>query len=93
MLSDLTINILLLLTQNRLSIAQASSCFKCLDTCTFTYATPTFITEAFHLVTQVQLLLTNVAANEHLIQLYLTLTGLVSMMCINAKATLINDTD
>ena len=58
--SDLTINILLLLTQSRLSIAQASSSFECFDTCTFMYATPTFITEAFHLVTQVQLLLMNV---------------------------------
>ena len=62
MLSDLTINILLLVTQSHLCIAQASSSFKCLDTCTFMYATPTFITEAFHLVTQVQLLLTNVTA-------------------------------
>ena len=39
-------NILLLTTQNRLSIAQASSSFKRLNTHKFTYATPTFITEA-----------------------------------------------
>ena len=46
-----------------LAIAQASSSFKCLTTCTFTYATPTFITEALRSVTQVQLLLTTVTVN------------------------------
>ena len=40
-----------------LSITQDNSSFKHLNTCTFTYATLTFITEALHLVTQVQLLL------------------------------------
>ena len=35
------------------------SSFKHLDTCNFTYATPTLITEALHLVTQAQLLVTN----------------------------------
>ena len=49
-------NILLLTTRIRLSIAQANSSFKLFDTSTFTYATPTFITEALRLVTQVQLL-------------------------------------
>ena len=46
-------NILLLMIQNCLSIAQASSSFKHFDTCTFTYATPTFITEVLGLATQV----------------------------------------
>ena len=41
-------------------MAQASSSFKHLDTHTFTYATPTSITEVLCLVTQVQLLLTTV---------------------------------
>ena len=44
-------------------MAQASSSFKCLDTHTFKYATPTLITEALHLVTQAQLLLTTVTVN------------------------------
>ena len=44
----------------------------------FMYATPTFITKVLCLVTLVQLLL-------------LTLSGLVSMMPINAKAMPIND--
>ena len=57
------------------------------------YATSTFITEALHLVTQVQLLLTTVTVNERLIQRYLTLSGLVTMMHANAKATPINDND
>ena len=48
-------NISLLIAQSRLSITQASSSFKCLDTHTFTYATPTFITKALHLVKLVQL--------------------------------------
>ena len=39
-------------------MTQASSSFKWLNMCTFTYATPTFVTEALHLVTQLQLLLT-----------------------------------
>ena len=46
-----------------LSITQASFSFKCLDMRTFTYATPTFITEALHLGTQVQLLLMTVTVN------------------------------
>ena len=46
-----------------LSIVQASSSFKLLDTCMFTYTTPTFITEALRLVTLVQLLLMTVAVN------------------------------
>ena len=41
-----------------LSLAQASYSFKCFDTCTFMYATPTVRTEAICLVTQEQLLLT-----------------------------------
>ena len=40
------------------TIPYNTNSFKCLKTCTFTYATPTFITEAHYLVTQVQLLLT-----------------------------------
>ena len=50
-------NIVLLITRSQLSIAQASSSFKCLNMSTFTYATATFITEVLHLVTQVQILL------------------------------------
>ena len=46
-----------------LSIAQASSSFQCLDMYTFTYATLIFITEAFHLVTQVQLFLRTATVN------------------------------
>ena len=56
-------NILLLIARSRLSITQASSSFKRLDTCKFMYTTPTFITEAFCLVTLVQLLLTTVTVN------------------------------
>ena len=44
-------------------MTQASSSFKCLDTHMFMYATPTFITEAFGLVTRVQLLVMTVAVN------------------------------
>ena len=55
--------ILSLITGSCLSIAQASSFFKCLDTHMFMYTTPTFITEALYLATQVQLLLTTVAVN------------------------------
>ena len=50
-------NILLLTTQNRLFIAQASSSFERFDMHTFTYTTPTFIIEALRILTQVQLLL------------------------------------
>ena len=60
--------------------------------CMFTYATPTFITEALSLVTQVQLLVITVTVNKCLIQHQLTLIGLVSTVNINAKATPINDT-
>ena len=56
-------NILLPTTRSCLSIVQASSSFKCLDTCTITYATPTYITEVLHLLTQVQLLLTHFTVN------------------------------
>ena len=54
---------LLLITHSCLSITQASSSFKCLDTCTFTYATPTFVTEVLCLFTLVQLLLMTVTVN------------------------------
>ena len=47
---------ILLITQSCLSVAQASSSFKCIDMCTPTHATPTFIAEALHLVTYVQLI-------------------------------------
>ena len=60
-------SILLLTTRSRLSVAHASSSFKLFDTHTFTYATPTFITEALSLVTQVQLFLTTVIVNQRLI--------------------------
>ena len=40
---------------NPLSVAQASSSFKCIDTRTPMYATPTFVIEALRLVTYVQL--------------------------------------
>ena len=46
-----------------LSITLASSSFKRLDTHMFRYATPTYITEAFRLVTKVQLLLMTVTVN------------------------------
>ena len=55
--------ILLLIARNHLFITQASSSFKCLDMRTFMYATSTFITEAFCLVTLVQLLLMTVTVN------------------------------
>ena len=51
------------MAHGRLSINQASSSFKRLDTHTFMYATPTFITEALCLVTLVQLLLPTVTVN------------------------------
>ena len=55
MLSGITVlhNIVLSISLSHLSIAQASSSFKCLDKRTFTYmyTTPTLITEALHLVT------------------------------------------
>ena len=44
-----------MISQSRLSVPQASSSFKRLDMYTFTYATPTLITEALHIVTRVQL--------------------------------------
>ena len=53
----------LLITRRRLSIAQANSSFNRLDTYTLTHATPTFITEALCIVTQVQLLLTTVSVD------------------------------
>ena len=56
-------NIVLTISQSHLSIAQASSSFKCLDMHTFTYATPTLITEALRFVIRVQLLLTTVTVN------------------------------
>ena len=56
-------NILLLTTRNSISIAQASSSFKCLNAHTFTYATPTFIIETLRLLTQVQLLLIDFTMN------------------------------
>ena len=46
---------ILLITQRRLSAAQASSSFECLDTYAPEHATPTFVTEALHLVAYVQL--------------------------------------
>ena len=43
-------NVILLITQIRLSIAQANSSFNRLDRCTPTHATPTVITEASTIV-------------------------------------------
>ena len=48
------------MAHSRLSVTQASSSFKRLNMRTFMYATPTFVTEALCLLTQVQLLLTTV---------------------------------
>ena len=56
-------NIILLITRSHLSVAQASSPFNRLDTCTPMHATPTFITEALCLVTRVQLFLTTVSVD------------------------------
>ena len=56
-------NITLLITRSRLSVAQASPSFILLDTCVPTHATPTYITEALCLVTQVQLLSTTLTVN------------------------------
>ena len=56
-------HILLLIAHSCLSITQASSSFKRLGMRKFTYATPTFITEAFCLVMLVQLLLMTVTVN------------------------------
>ena len=55
------IKIILLITLSHLSVAQASSSFNRLDTCTPTHDTPTLITEALCLVTQAQLLLMTVS--------------------------------
>ena len=57
-------NILLLTSRSHLSIAQASSSFKRFDMRTFTYTTPTIITEALCLLTQVQLLLIDYTDSE-----------------------------
>ena len=56
-LSGITIlnNIILLITRNCLSLAQASSCYKSLDMYTPMYSTPTFVTEELCLVTYVVL--------------------------------------
>ena len=49
------INIISLITQSCLSVAHASSPFKCLGMCTIPmHATPIFTTEALHLVTCIQ---------------------------------------
>ena len=89
-LSGITIqnNIILLITQSHLSVTQASSSFKHLDTHTTTYTTPTFITEAFRLVTYVQLFFKMIVkVKSWLTQHQLTLIRLVSMMRFNCKAT------
>ena len=64
-ISDIIVlsNIILLLTQSCLSIAQASFSFKCLNVHMFSYATPAFVTEVLYLVTHVQMLLTTVTVN------------------------------
>ena len=55
-LSDITVfnSDILLITQSRLSVSQASSSFKCPDTHMPMYVTPTYTTEALRLVTYVQ---------------------------------------
>ena len=55
---------MLLRTCNPLSIAQADSTFKCLDMRTLTYATLTFITGEFCLVTQVATVANNDCYSE-----------------------------
>ena len=54
---------------------------------------PTFITEALCLVTQVQLLLTTVTVNEQLIQHWLTPVRLVTATHFNSNATPTTDND
>ena len=44
---------ILLITWSHLSIVQASSSFRCLNMCTITYITPTFIAEVLHCFTYV----------------------------------------
>ena len=56
-------NIVLITSQNHLSIAQASSSFKHLDMYTIMYAKPTLIAEVFYFVTRVQLRLITVTVN------------------------------
>ena len=46
---------IILITQRRLSAAQGSSSFECLNTCAPAHATPTFVTKALQLVAYVQL--------------------------------------
>ena len=59
-------NIVLIITQSHLSIAQVSSSFKHLNTRMFRYAIPTLIIEALCHVTRVQLLLMTVTVNNAL---------------------------
>ena len=56
-------NMVLIISQSHLSIAQLSSSFEHLDMLTFMYATPTLTTETLRLVTRVQLLLMTVTVN------------------------------
>ena len=58
-----TTDVLSLIAQSPLSMAQTSAYFKHSDTCMFTYAIPTLIIEALCLATQVKLLLTTVTVN------------------------------
>ena len=74
---------MLLITWSHLHVAKASSSLKCPDT---HHATPTFITEVFHLATYVKLLLKWFNGLYMLIRLFFT-------KCINAKATPTNNTD
>ena len=48
---------ILLITQRRLSVAQASSSFEFLGRCVPAHSIPTFVTEALHLVVYVRLFL------------------------------------
>ena len=62
--------------------------------CMFMYATPTFITEALRLVTQVELfLMTYSELTAYTVQHFLTLIELVSMTRFNSKVTPPTDND
>ena len=65
MINGITVlnNTVLIISQSHLSIVQANSSLKRLDTHTFKYATVTLITKVLRPVTRVQLLLTTVIVN------------------------------
>ena len=86
----------LLITCSRLSVAQTNFCFKHLNTCTPTYATPTFITATLHLVTYLCTAVLNDCKIEVMAYTVLACSyycRLLSMMCFSCKATPTNDID